>query len=222
MSPATAAFAEVLLRGVALCAQAVAVGGVAFAFWVLRGGTAPEPALGSLRRRALGLMAAAAGGLALVQACLLVLHLAVLGADGPWPIREVAETTYFRAGVARMAGAAGLAGAAWAMRAGGVRPGGAAALAALSGVIAIGSAWISHASARLEHGESLLAMNALHQVAASVWLGGLVHLTAAAVGRHGDPWPAGVIRRFSGLALSSVALLMATGLGLSALYYRES
>ena len=40
MSPAVAAFVDVLLRGLALCAQATAVGGVVFALWVLRGGGA--------------------------------------------------------------------------------------------------------------------------------------------------------------------------------------
>src|SRR4029450_9910435 len=53
---------------------------------------------------------------------------------------------------------------------------------------------------------------------ACAWVGGLVHLAAIAFGRGPSGWPVVVLTRFSTLALSSVALLVGAGLGLSLAY----
>jgi hypothetical protein len=122
MSPAVAAFVDVLLRGLALCAQAAAVGGGVFALWVLRGGgRGPDPALDGLRRRALGLLALGGFALAAIQVLLLALHLSALADGGPWPLREAGATSYFRACVVRMLASAALAATALAMRRGAPR-----------------------------------------------------------------------------------------------------
>jgi putative copper resistance protein D len=224
MSPAVAAFVDVLLRGLALCAQATAVGGVVFALWVLRGGRRQDPALEGLRRRALGLLAL--GGLALAgtQALLLVLHVSALADDGPWPLREVATTGYFRACVIRLLAGGALAVTALALR----RPGAARpcvpsapavwAMVALSLVVVGASGWMSHAAGRLEQRDTLVALDAIHQIAAAVWLGGLVHLTVAAFRGGAEPWPGVVLARFSGVALAAVGVLVAAGAGLSMMY----
>jgi putative copper resistance protein D len=78
--------------------------------------------------------------------------------------------------------------------------------------------WTSHAAARLESRGVLLLLDGAHQLAAAVWVGGLVHLTAAAVGRRERPWPVALLRRFSSLALGAVVGLVAAGVGLT-LYY---
>jgi putative copper resistance protein D len=81
-----------------------------------------------------------------------------------------------------------------------------------------GSAWISHAAARPGPRGLLLALDAVHQVAAAVWIGGLVHLLAAAARRGEAAWPALLLKRFSTLALAAVAVLVAVGVGLSMSY----
>ncbi len=80
-----------------------------------------------------------------------------------------------------------------------------------------GSAWMSHAATRLEDRGILLGLDTLHQGAAAVWIGGLVHLFAVAR-REERPWPRAVLQRFSTLAMAAVATLLAGGVGLS-LYY---
>ena len=84
-------------------------------------------------------------------------------------------------------------------------------------VLAGGSAWMSHAAARLENRGVLLGLDALHQGAAAVWVGGLVHLFATARSEQ-RAWPRVALRRFSALALVAVAILAAAGLGLSLFY----
>lgn len=216
MSPAVAAFVDVLLRGAALCGQAVAVGGVVFALWVLRGDDRPLP---DLRRRALAVLAGAGIVVAAAQLLLLALQLSILADSGPWPVREAWATPYFRVGGLRALLGAGLAAAAWpaaAVRRSPRAPGSLLGLLALA--LTACSAWISHASARLEHREALLLLDGVHQLGASVWLGGLVHLTAAALGRGTSAWPPPVLVRFSWTALGAVAALLAGGAGMSLLY----
>jgi len=214
MSPAVASFLDVLLRGIALCAQATAVGGVVFALWVL----GDDEGLGfSRRRRALVLVAAGAGVLAAIQALLLALQLHTLAEGGPWPAAQAFATPYFRAGAIRCVAASALALVATAGRRG-PRTAGRVALLGLCLALAVSSAAISHAAGRLEHRGLLLLLDAIHQAAGAVWLGGLVHLIGAAFRRGACPWPASAIRRFSAVATVAVVVLVGAGAGLSAFY----
>ena len=81
--------------------------------------------------------------------------------------------------------------------------------------------WTSHAAARLQSRAPLLLLDAAHQVAAMVWVGGLVHLIAAATRRGRRPWPVSLLQRFSNLAVTSVVVLVAAGIGLT-LYYVDA
>lgn len=210
-----AGFVDVLLRGFALCGQAIAVGGVVFALLILRPAIAARPALAPRLGRSLAATAAGALIVAAAQALSLAVQLSVLAGTGA-SLHEIVATTYFRAAVARiLAGALLLAGLA------AVRRGAAGGwLAALAAVVAlsVSAAWTSHAAARLGPRAFLLALDALHQVAAGVWIGGLVQLGVAAWGRGGVPWPAGLLKRFSTTALAAVAALVAVGVGLSLAY----
>jgi copper resistance protein D len=223
VSPDLAAFLDVVLRGLALCGQAAVVGGVAFVLWVLRpAGTATEAgseaeSVNALRLRALALVAGAGLALAVIQATLLALHAASL-TDATVPISQVMDTSYLRSGALRLVGALTAAGAAWALRSPSrirMLPG---LLGASCAVITLASAWISHAASRLEHRETLLMLDTGHQAGAAVWVGGLIHLSAAAFGRDHTPWPIAVIQRFSALAFGAVVLLLAAGLALTAFY----
>ncbi len=200
-----AAFLDVILRGLALAGQAVAIGGVLFVLLVYRG--LPTP------RRVWTLVAAGAAVVVTAQALALLIvtveldaHASVLGA--------LAATQYFRATVARMLAAAvillGALSVRRAERAGTWWPillGGVAALV-------VSAAWTSHAAARLEGRGLLLLLDALHQLAAAAWIGGLLHLIVTALRR--DPVAPGVLlRRFSTLAMVAVGTLLAAGVGLT-------
>lgn len=215
-----AGFLDVLLRGLILCAQAVAVGGVGFMLLALRAW--PErPGLDPRARlRSLALIATGAATLALGQALAVGIELFVLLHDASWPLLAALGTLYVQVSLVRIAAGTALAVCAlWLRRVGGAR-GLEAALVLLAATLAAAAPWTSHAAARLESRGLLLLLDGAHQLAAAVWIGGLIHLTAAAFRRAGRPWPVDLLRRFSTLALVSVVVLVGAGVGLT-LHYAD-
>jgi len=214
---AVAGFLDVLLRGLALCGQAVAMGGVFFAVLVLRPVSREEPAWAAREGRTLLLSAAGAALVALAQTLSVALQLGLLVGDMDWPIQTVLATSYFRASLAKALICLLLITGALALRRrerGGWWP----VLIGLSLLLALSAASTSHAAARLEHRAFLLGLDALHQLATGVWIGGLVHLIVAA-SRGGDqPWPVALLQRFSAMSLAAVIVLTATGMGLALCY----
>ncbi len=207
-------FVDVLLRGLALCGQAVAVGGVIFGWTLLRPAVARRPALDALLGRSLVATAAGAVVVACAQALSLGVQLVALAGDGGWPLREILATTYFRAAVVRILACALLlvGGAALRRRAG---AGWLLQLVAVAGLV-LAAAWTSHAAARVGPRALLLALDALHQLAAGVWIGGLAQLLVLAWGRSVPPWPAPLLKRFSAtaLAVDGPRALLGTSYGL--------
>ena len=210
-----AGFVDVVLRGVILVFASVMLGGVVWTRRVLRAEphTKPAPAT-ALALRAVVL---AAGGAAVAQTGTLVVALSeVAGPDG-WPFGVFVTTTFARAALARvvLALAAGGLALMLARRAGG--PVAWQALEALALAFVLTSAVLSHAVARVEGRATLIALDALHQAAAAVWIGGLAHLTLWAARRGDDTLPAdpALLQRFSNLALGSVGLLIVAGVTLS-------
>lgn len=213
-----AGFLDVLLRGLALCGQAAAIGGVLFALIVLRPALRQRPELAPLLGRLLVLVAAGAAAVTIGQLLGLTVQQIVLAGGQRWPVREVLGTLYFQVSALRVLICAAIVLGALALRR---RPDGSGwwgAMAALTVALAASAAGISHAVARPEHEGALLVLDAVHQYAASVWVGGLIHLAAAAYGRTGDAWPALLLRRFSSMALGAVAALVAAGAGLTSYY----
>jgi copper resistance protein D len=211
-------FLDVLLRGIILCAQAAAVGGVVFVLFTLRD-SATRPGLDpAARPRALALLAAGAGTLALGQALATGVELFVLLHDAVWPLSAALGTLYVQVTLVRIAAGVALAVCALLLRGSegsrGLRP----ALVFLALVLATAAPWTSHAAARLESRGLLLWLDGAHQLAAAVWVGGLIQLVAASVGRGDRPWPVELLRRFSTLALTSVVVLVAAGVGLTLEY----
>jgi putative copper resistance protein D len=217
-----AGFLDVLLRGLILSAQAVAVGGVCFVLLVLRA-SATRPGLDPpALSRSLGLTAGAAATLALGQALALGVELFMLLHDAAWPLGAALDTLYVQVSAVRVVVGVALAACALLLRrrdeADGLRSGPRWAMVALALVLVGAAPWTSHAAARLESRGVLLLLDGVHQLAAALWVGGLVHLIAAAVRGRERPWPVPLLRRFSGLAMGSVAALVAGGVGLT-LYY---
>jgi len=217
-----AGFLDVLLRGLILSSQAVAVGGVCFVLLVLRpcgAGPDRDPAV---RSRSLLLIAIAAAVLAVGQTVALASELYVLLHDAVWPLLAAVETLYVQVSLVRIAVGMAIVICALGLRRRGDGARGLwAALVLLAATVVAAAPWTSHAAARLESRGILLVLDGIHQVAAMVWVGGLVHLIAAAVRREGRPWPVALLRRFSNLALTSVVALVAAGVGLT-LYYADS
>ncbi len=212
-----AAFVDVILRGLALSGQAMAVGGVVFALLVL-GPTAPSSALPAAWRRLWTLVALSAAGVAIAQAASLGVLLASLDAESTWSLRELAATLYVQASLARALAAVGLAAGALAARRRERLGGWWGLILGAALVVGVSGAWTSHSAARLEHRGVLMALDALHQLAAAAWIGGLVHLVAFAFPHRDEPRPGTLLRRFSSVALTSVTALVLAGIGLIFVY----
>src|SRR6266850_282381 len=217
-----AGFIDVILRGAILVFASLVLGGVVWTRWVLRAEPHAKPAPATaLALRGVALAAAAA---AVAQTSTLLVALSeVGGVAGPegWPLGAFFATTFARAAVLRvaLALAIGVLAVTLARRAAG--PVAWNALGGLALAFVVTSAVLSHAVARVESRATLIVLDALHQVAAAVWIGGLAHLTLWAV-RRGDEAPpaagAALLKRFSNLALASVITLLVAGVVLSWLY----
>ncbi len=209
-------FLDVLLRGLILSGQAVAIGGVAFALVLLRpDGRDPESA--RPLARTLGWISLGAVVLASAQSLGLAVQVWALGSQaGSVPL--LLGTTYVRGCVARVVACAGLALAGWNLRRRPDRVGGWIALAGFAIALGVASAWTSHAAARPGPRAALLALDAAHQLAAGVWIGGLIHFLLL------SPWWRRSVRaaislpRFSALLLAAVSTLVLAGGGLTLVY----
>jgi len=213
-----AGFVDVMLRGLVLCGQAVAVGGVLFALLVVRPAVAARPALAPLLRQSLAISAlgaAVVGGMQLLS--LAVQGGSLAGSDG-WPVRELLATTYVRVAATRVLACVGLVvGCLYVRRATGIGRGW-LVLVGLVLSLVTSSAWTSHAAARLGPRGLLLTLDAWHQGAAAAWIGGLGVLVVQALGRGERAWPALLLKRFSAFALTAVGSLVVAGLALTIPY----
>jgi putative copper resistance protein D len=213
-------FLDILLRGLALSGQAIVTGGIVFALLVLRPVAREDPLWTGRQARTLLLIALGAGLVILAQALSVTLQLGTLILELGTTVREAFVTSYFRASAVKVLIALAVMVDALALRRRAWR-GGWPVLAGLGVLLAAGAAWTSHAAARLEHRAPLLVLDALHQLAAGVWIGGLLHLIVVASPDRDRRLPGPLLRRVSSLSLAAVLVLCLSGVGL-ALYYIDS
>ena len=207
-----AAFLDVVFRGLALAGQAVSIGGVAFVLlvWRVRDGDR-RPLI-----RVWHLTAAGALGAAVVQSLSLGTLVGTLASPTAWPLSEVLATSYGRASLGRILASTVLAVTALVVARRAREGRWWIVLVAAALVLLFSSAWTSHAAARLDRRAILLVLDALHQGAAAVWIGGLLHLMVTALGTpRADPR---LMPQFSTVAMAAVAVLVLAGVGLTAGY----
>jgi len=174
-------FVDVILRGAILVLASLILGGVAWVRLVLRAGPGVAPSAPAAL--ALRVVAAAGGLLALAQASTLLVALTALRTAEGWPLGELAATTFARGALVRigLALAVGFLALRLARRRG--APPTWHAFGAGAVALVLSSAVLSHAVARVESRALLLLLDAAHQLAAAVWIGGLGHLTLYAAFR---------------------------------------
>jgi copper resistance protein D len=198
-------FLSVVLRAATLSLGAIALGGVIFAF-VGRGRFAlPLSARRLLRISALSVAA--------TQVFYVAANSTILCGTTDLRISELTGASYFFWGCVS-ASAAVILGILSTNRASriGVREL-TCALGILSSAVAT-----SHAAARLDHRTILIIATAAHQLAAAAWIGGLPYLLLTLRKCISPADAVTVCKRFSGLAIVSVALLFSAGLALSKFY----
>jgi putative copper export protein len=169
-----AGFVDVLLRGTILVLAGLVLGGVVWTRLVLRAAPSvvPAPATGL----ALRAVATAAALAALAQLSTVLVALGELGGPEGWPVAAFSETTFARAALMRVGLAVAIVILALRLSRHAAGPLAWHALAAGALALVATSAVLSHAVARVESRALLLLLDAVHQMAAAVWIGGLGHL----------------------------------------------
>jgi putative copper resistance protein D len=204
-------FALVWLRAAGLIGQTLALGGTAFALVVL--GRSRDTGVRHRVRSTLAIAAVGASICAAAQAVSLALIARAFADPHGWAFDALLASTVGQRGAAHLAIALGVAGTALAVRRTSSSPVWSALLVVASGVLAISGALVGHAAGRADFGR-LVAVGALHQAAAGVWVGGLVCAFVFTV-RHDARAPIGWLRPFSRLAATSVGVIALTGLALT-------
>jgi len=217
-----AGFLDVFLRGLMLSGGALALGGVVFLRVVLRAG--PGRAPDALARRSLRLVALGGGVAASAQLALVLVALGAIVSDlGGGAVAAFVRTPFVLVCAARIALAVLTVTAALGLARGAA---GASTWTLLGGgavLLVASSAAISHAAARMDARATLMALDAVHQLAAAAWTGGLAHVLASlrpAPGGASPSWDA--VRRFSTVALVAVATLVAAGVALAVAYIGDA
>jgi putative copper resistance protein D len=207
-------FALLWLRAAGLIGQTMALGSTAFALVVLAWPRQPD--VHHRVRSTLTIAAVGALICAAAQAVSLALIASAFADEHGWPFGALFASTVGQWGAARLVIALGVAGAALAAR----RTSGSRVwsglLVAAGGVLALSGALVGHAAGREASGW-LVAIGALHQAAAGVWVGGLLCAFVFTV-RPDAQAPIGWLRPFSRLAATSVGAIALTGAALTWAY----
>ncbi len=207
-------FTSGLLDGVALIALSLSLGGITCTLVVLRPIQDQDPVVHSvsdalLRVSVLSMCVMA--GLRVLQLALKVSALSdVLG---PLGLQAFMQTRLFQFGASGILLAVGLA---WSMSR--VRrdvsrrlPWGVVLL--MAGLFMVNEVWLSHAASRLEHQGSLMVATMVHVCGATVWAGGVAHMTwlwRVMRKKHASRWSS-MVARFSPLGLGCVGLIVGPG-----------
>lgn len=208
-------FLSVLLRGLTLLLQSLVIGGLVFNLFVLGPVFRSLPhQLAIAQKFCRWLMGGSALALAVTQLIYVLIDSAILMQTAELRWHEVVGANFFLAGAA--ASIAGLF-IAWMVLYEENFSVGAVALPTV--VILSASLMTSHASARMESRLILGFFTFVHQGATGAWIGGLPYLVMT-LGRCTIEPARMVSRKFSRLALMSVSVLIAAGLGLSIFYIR--
>jgi putative copper resistance protein D len=190
----------VLLRGLVLAFEAFAVGGVIFQLWIARDSAA---------RRAWNWVALAAALLVITQLCIAAADAAILLSTTDLSPASIAGADFVKASLLMIGGAIAVIILS-------VRGRGRIGLAIACLMVLLGSTMLSHSSARVEWRWILMFMTLLHHAAGAAWIGGLPFLLLTL--RQDSEKSLMVTSRFSGLAITSVGLLLAAGMVMGWLY----
>ncbi|TAN53265.1 MAG: CopD family protein [Methylococcaceae bacterium] len=226
-------FLDDFMGGLQLIAYAMAVGGVLWALVVYRVSSDISPQ----RKFALGLPAAGgaedavphtaaarmvrliqlgAYALAVTQATEIIMKGIVIATTlGEFDFLAYAGTVQFIAGVVRILLSAVLGWYVGRLRHEPFEVGHWRVVYLLTLPLILGGAWLVHAVGRFEYREPLMLLTIAHQLAAAVWVGGVIQLVALWHLQGNDEhaarlWPTAVVR-FGVLGVAAVALLLATG-----------
>ncbi len=208
-------YLAIIIHGLVIAGQSVAVGSVLFLVCLARPlGWMAGPTGGAVEDDTLRMIGWGSLGLVLAEALRLGLDAAVLIGTVDLTIPEVLTAAFAEAGLVKIGAALLLA-----LLAGRRMPG--IVMIALSLVILAAGAATTHAAARINDREILLAAAAAHQFGAALWIGGIpAFIAALARIEERAAWRL-VGERFSRLSMIGVACILASGGVLSWYFIRD-
>jgi len=205
---ALSGFLAVLLRAAILCFQTVLIGGLFFFIFVAREGQSRGE---ELLRSGWKLIRWSALGVALSQIFFLITNSVTLTYSTGIPLGQVFSANFFWAGL--VATVSGFAVALWPS---GLRQTVNPVVLFPAALVLVASVMTSHSASRMEDRTPLVALTALHYLAAATWIGGLLYLLLAAKRITDQDATTRIMQRFSRLAQVSVAVLFLAGFGMAA------
>ena len=235
-------YLDIILHGLTIVAQSMALGGVLFLLLVAAPFEAGLARGGDIRRRVAGFALVASLALAALELLAIGLKAAVLIDTVDLGLGDVLGARFAEAGLVKAAAALAMAALLvrpWRMAWHPARSVGAASVAVadrrtvvgasvspaiaglllLAGGVELGAATLgTHAAARLENSALLLPIEALHQFGAAIWIGGIASflIVLARLERAADFRR--VAARFSRMSMAGVAAIVVSGLVMSIEY----
>ena len=208
-------YLSILLHGLSIVAQSLALGGVAFIVLLARPLRARLGVEGSAVLEASTLIAAwGAAGLVLAEAATIALQSAVLTATIDIPLTEALGAGFAIAGMTKIV-AASLTALLLFLRRGRAPS---LPLVALAAITLAAATLTTHAEGRMDGRVPLLILEGLHQAGAAIWIGGLPCFLLA-LRRVRDPHGLSLVAsRYSRMSMAGVASILASGLGMSLAY----
>lgn len=208
-------FLSVVLRGLTITAQSLTLGGIAFLVLLAQPFAAELGGVGTLIvTRCVTLLRWSAIGFAAVAAVSIVIEATILADSANLTLTETIGANFVVAGAAIVAAAVVIAVLSYAGTKLPVR----ILLLSLAAVILLAQTSSSHAAARLDDRFLVGFAELLHQAGAAVWIGGIPYfLVALSQCQDGRAWRR-VGKRFSQMAMASVAVLVPAGVGMAVAY----
>ena len=206
-------YLEIVLHGLVILSQSMALGGVLFLLLLARPLAPQLPGGRAIANRTAVIAGWAALGLVLCEGLTIALQTAVLTDTVDLSVWQVLGADFAEAGLVKCAAALLLALCLLVLRS---TP---AALLVALGAVELAAATLStHAAARMTDSGPLLAVEALHQLGAAIWVGGIPCFIMA-LGRVHDAtaWRR-VGARFSRMSMAGVAFILISGVTMSVFY----
>ncbi len=201
-------YVGILLHGLVIVSQSMALGGMLFLVLLARPFAAE---LGSVVGRTAAIAAWSAVALVGVETVNVALQTAVLVTTVDLPVSNVLSANFAVAGIIKTIAASVLAVLLW-------RRAASPLLVAVGAVELAAATLTTHAAARLSDNGLLLGVEALHQLGAAIWIGGIPCFVMA-LARLQD---GGALRlvgaRFSRMSMAGVACILASGVTMSVFY----
>ncbi len=210
-------YLSVVLHGCTIVAQSMALGGVLFLLLLVRPLAARLSAAPAIARDTVRIAGWAALALLACEAMTVAMQAAILTDTVDLTLQQALGASSALAGLSKIAASLVLAVAL--LGAGARAP---ARLLLLAGAVELASATMTtHAAARLDNRALLLAVSALHQFGAAIWIGGIPCFIAA-LGRVNDGVSWRLIgARFSRMSMAGVGCLIVSASVLAVFYIGE-